>query len=120
MTDLTFIRDLRLRAHLGITDEERRSLQDVVLNIEIEADQRKGAKSDDVNDVVDYRALNKRIIALVESSEHHLVETLAQRVAHLCLDDARIEAISVRVEKPGALRFADSVGVDIRRTRREP
>lgn len=118
MSDLTFIQALRARIRIGITDEERRAPQDVVLHVQFESDQRKAASSDDVADAIDYRALNKRILALVETSEHRLVETLAQRVAQLCLEDARIEAVRVRVEKPGALRFADSVGVEIHRTRR--
>lgn len=117
MPDLTFIRDLRLRAHIGITDDERRALQDIVINVEFESDQRKAAETDDVGDAVDYRALNKRVIALVEASDHRLVEALAQRVARLCLEESRIQSVRVRIEKPGALRFADSVGVDIHRTR---
>lgn len=118
MSDVTFIANLRARVRIGITEDERRAPQDVVLNVQFESDQRKAAQSDDVADAVDYRALNKRILALVESSEHRLVETLADRVARLCLEDARIESVRVRVEKPGALRFADNVGVDIHRTRR--
>lgn len=117
MSDLTFIKDLRVRARIGVTEDERRDLQDVVVNVEFRSDQWKAAESDDVADAVDYRALNKRILAFVGTGEMRLVETLAQGVARLCLQDARIDAVRVRVEKPGALRFADSVGVEIERTR---
>ena len=117
MSDTTFIRDLRLRARIGVSAHERRDLQDLVLNIEFESDQRAAAETDDLSHAVDYRALTKDVIALVEGSDCRLVETLAASVASVCLKRDGIESVRVRIEKPGALRFADSVGVDIRRRR---
>ena len=117
MADLILIRDLLLRAVIGVNDDERANRQDVVLNIAMEADTRPAAASDDIGDAVNYRTIAKAVIALVEASQCHLVERLAQEVADLCLQDARVQAVTVRVEKPGALRFARSVGVEIRRTR---
>lgn len=117
MSDTTFIRDLRLRARIGISEQERRDVQDVVINIEFESDQHRAAETDDVADAVDYRTMTKDIIALVQGSQHRLVETLAASIADACLKHQGVDAVRVRVEKPHALRFADSVGVDIRRAR---
>lgn len=117
MSDKTFIRRLRLRARIGISEHERRDRQDLVIDIEFESDQRRAADSDDVGHAVDYRALNKDVIAAVEGSEHRLVETLAASIARTCLKHDGVEAVRVRVEKPGALRFADGVGVEVHRRR---
>ena len=117
MTDKIQIQDLLLRAIIGINDEERRNRQDVLINITLHADTRAAGRSDDMADAVNYRTLTKRIIALVENSQFYLVEKLAAEIAALCLDDPRVERADVRVEKPGALRFARSVGVEIQRTR---
>ena len=117
MTDKIQIQDLLLRAIIGINDEERRNRQDVLINITLHADTRAAGRSDDMADAVNYRTLTKRIIALVENSQFYLVEKLAAEIAALCLDDPRVERADVRVEKPGALRFARSVGVEIQRAR---
>jgi 2-amino-4-hydroxy-6-hydroxymethyldihydropteridine diphosphokinase len=117
MTDKIQIQDLLLRAIIGINDEERRNRQDVLINVTLHADTRAAGRSDDMADAVNYRTLTKRIIALVENSQFYLVEKLAAEIAALCLDDPRVERADVRVEKPGALRFARSVGVEIQRTR---
>ncbi|HOS43745.1 MAG TPA: dihydroneopterin aldolase [Armatimonadota bacterium] len=115
--DRIFITDLLLRGTLGLSDEERREPQDVLINVSLWTDLRPAGASDRIEDSVDYRALKKRIIALVDASAYHLVEALAERIAALCLDDPRVRRARVRVEKPGALRFARSVGVEITRER---
>jgi len=117
MADQIQIKDLLLRAILGINEEERRNRQDVLINITLHADTRAAGGSDDIADAVNYRTLTKRIIALVENTQFYLVEKLAAEIAALCLDDPHVEQADVRVEKPGALRFARSVGVEIQRTR---
>ena len=117
MTDKIQIQELLLRAIIGINDEERRNRQDVLINVTLHADTRAAGRSDDMADAVNYRTLTKRIIALVENCQFYLVEKLAAEIAALCLDDPRVERADVRVEKPGALRFARSVGVEIQRTR---
>ncbi len=116
MTDQIQIKDLLLRAIIGINAEERRNRQDVLINITLHADTRAAGRSDDIDDAVNYRTLAKRVIALVENSQFYLVEKLAAEIAALCLDDPRVERADVRVEKPGALRFARSVGVEIQRS----
>ncbi len=119
MTDQIQIKDLLLRTIIGINEEERRNRQDVLINIVLHADTRAAGASDDIRDAVNYRTITKRVIARVEESEFYLVEKMAAEIAAICLEDPRVEAVDVRVEKPGALRFARSVGVQIHRTRSE-
>lgn len=117
MTDQIHIKDLLLRTIIGINEEERRNQQDVLINITLFADTRAAGASDDIEDAVNYRTITKRVIATVESSRFFLVEKMAAKITSICLDDPRVERVRVRVEKPGALRFARSVGVEIDRAR---
>ena len=117
MPDKIHIKDLLLRAIIGINDEERRNRQDVLINIVLFTDLRPAGISDQIDDAVNYRTITKQIIAMVEASSFFTVEKLAAEIATICLADVRVEAAQVRVEKPGALRFARSVGVEIHRTR---
>lgn len=119
MSDRIQVKDLLLRTIIGINEEERRNRQDVLINITLHADTRPGGISDDIEDAVNYRTITKRVIQRVEESSFHLVERMAAEIAAICLADPRVEAVDVRVEKPGALRFARSVGVEIHRTRSE-
>lgn len=116
MPDQIHIKDLLLRTIIGINDEERRNRQDVLINITLFADLRPAGVSDQIADAVNYRTITKQIIAMVEASSFFTVEKLAAEIAAICLAEARVEAAQVRVEKPGALRFARSVGVEIYRT----
>ncbi len=117
MTDRILIRDLHLRGIIGIHDWEREKRQDILINVEMEADCRPAGRSDDFNDAVDYRAVSKKIIALVEESGFFLVERMAEVIAEICLEDPRVQLARVRVEKPGAVRFSSSVGVEVERGR---
>ena len=116
--DRIHIRDLHLRCVIGIFDEERRDKQDVIINLTLYADLSAAGKTDRIEDTVDYKAAKKRVIALVEQSSCLLVECLAQRIADVCLEDPRVRRVAVTVDKPGALRFARSVAVEIIRDRR--
>jgi FolB domain-containing protein len=115
--DRILIRDLMLRCIIGVNAEERREKQDVVISITLETDLSKAGWSDALADTVDYKALKKKILALVEGSQFLLVEALAERIAAVALEDPTVLKAVVRVEKPGALRFARSVGVEIERGR---
>ncbi len=109
--------DLLVRCILGINDNERREKQDVVINLTLYTDLHKAGKSDRIEDTVDYRALKKRVLSMVESSQYLLLEALAEAVAELCLDRHEVLQVDVCVEKPHALRFARSVAVEITRKR---
>ena len=117
MTDRILIKDLLLRTIIGINDEERRAPQDVLINITLHTDTRAAGESDDIEHAVNYRTITKRVIKLVEGSQFFLVEKMAAEIAAICLNDPRVERAKVRVEKPGALRFARSVGIEIERHR---
>jgi dihydroneopterin aldolase/D-erythro-7,8-dihydroneopterin triphosphate epimerase len=115
--DATHIRDLLLRCIVGVFPEERRAKQDVVINITLFADLAAACRSDNLADTVDYKALKKDVIAMVESSECQLIEHLAESIADICLRQSRVQRVRVLLEKPGALRFARTVGVEIERER---
>ncbi len=119
MDDVIHIRDLHLRAIIGINQVERENRQDVLINIDLHADTRPAGRSDRIEDAVNYRTITKRVIRMVEASRFYLVERLAAEIAMICLADPRVDTARVVVEKPGALRFARSVGVEILRTREE-
>jgi len=119
MTDRILIKDLLIRGIIGIHDWEREKKQDILINIVLEADCRPAGLSDDFRDAVDYRAVTKKVLVLVEESSFYLVEKLAEEIAGICLADPRVQLARVRVEKPGAVRFSQSVGVEVERTRGE-
>lgn len=119
MNDRILIRDLMVRGIVGINPEERRNRQDVLINLELWTDTRSAAASDDIDHAVNYRSVCKRIIEHVETATPLLVERLASDIARLVLQEFGVSRVRVRVEKPGALRFARSVGVEIERSRDE-
>jgi D-erythro-7,8-dihydroneopterin triphosphate epimerase len=116
--DRIIISDLRVRCIVGINEDERREKQDVTINISIYNDLRKPGRSDRFEDAIDYRAIKKLVLAMVENSEYFLLEALAEAVADICLAARGVEKVEVRVDKPAALRFARSVGVEILRERK--
>ena len=113
--DRIFIRDVLARGILGVNDDERRERQDVLVNLELWVDTRAAAASDDLRESVNYRAVCKRVVAHVETAQPLLVERLASELARLVLTEFPVGRVRVRVEKPGALRYARSVGVEIER-----
>ena len=117
--DRICIRDLSLRCVIGVFPGERRARQDVIISIALGCDARPAARSDRITDAVDYKAIKKKVIQLVEGSGFHLIETLADRIASVCLEDPKVRSATVTVDKHGALRFARSVGVEITRSRPE-
>ena len=115
--DQILIRDLRFRCIVGVNDDERQEKQDVVAQITLDVDLRQAGRSDDLADTVDYKALKKEVLAMAERSQFQLLETLAENIAAICLRRDRVRRAVVAVEKPGALRFARTVVVQIVRSR---
>lgn len=113
--DRILIKDLLLRGIVGLNDWEREKQQDILINMVVFHDVRAAGASDQVADTLNYRTLTKRVIDYVESSDHYLVEALATNLARIAVVEMGAERIRLRVEKPGALRFAASVGVEIER-----
>ena len=115
--DRIFLRGLTAECVIGFIDWERRVKQTVVVDLELPVDCRQAAVSDDVTDTVDYKKVSKRVLAFIEASEFKLVETLAQRLALLILEEFSIEWIRLSINKPGAIRNSRDVGVSIERSR---
>jgi FolB domain-containing protein len=115
--DKILIRDLLVRGIIGLNDWEREKQQDILINMVLDLDVRAAAQSDDIEDSLNYRSLTKAIVAHVETSARFLVEALASDIARIAILDFGADRVTVRVEKPGALRFAKSVGVEIERSR---
>ena len=115
-TDRIEIHDLLLRCIVGINPEERIKKQDVIVNLTLYGDLRQAGRSDNIDDALNYKTLTKRVIDHVEESSYFLVEKLADSIAEIALTEFSVERAIVSVEKPGALRFARSVGVVIDRS----
>jgi FolB domain-containing protein len=115
--DRVIIKDLLARGIIGVNDWEREKPQDILINIVAYTDTRRAASSDDVNASVNYRTLAHKVREHAESAARFTVEALANDLAALCLEDPAVAGVVVRVEKPRAVRFAASVGVEIERYR---
>ena len=117
--DIIYLNDLRIETTIGIYDWERRTRQTVILDIEMGADISKAAASDNIEDTLDYKAVAKRVMAFVGESEFELVETLAERIADILLNEFSIPWCRLRLNKQGAVKGVRDVGVVIERGRRE-
>lgn len=113
--DEIFIEDLLIRSVIGISDREREQPQDILVNVTLFSDASKAGVSDDVNESVNYRTVAKKILAHTEKVNRYTVEALAADIANICVQEAGVLGVRVKVEKPGAVRFAKSVGVIITR-----
>jgi FolB domain-containing protein len=119
MMDKIIIKDLLVRSIIGINPEERIKKQDILINMVLFADIRKAAQTDEIDDAVNYKAITKRVIEHVENSSDFLVEKLVSDIATIILTEFGVKKVRVRVEKPGALRFAQSVGIEIERSQQD-
>ncbi len=113
--DTIFIERLEIDTVIGLYDWERQIRQRVSLDLEMAVDTRAAAADDDVDRTLDYAAVAERVIAFVEASEFKLVETLAEHVARLILDEFGVARVSLRLDKPMAVRDAKTVGIRITR-----
>lgn len=117
--DRIIIKDLLIRGIIGISERERSQRQDILVNLVLFGDISAAGKSDNIQDCINYRTVAKKTIAFVEHSARYTVEALASDIARFCLEEPGVKGVQVRVEKPGAVRFAQSVGVEIERFRRD-
>ncbi len=114
-SDTIFLQDLKVETIVGIWDWERKIRQTVSIDIEMAADVVKAAETDNIEGMLNYKAVAKRVQQFVAASEYQLVETLAEKIAETVLAEFDIPWIQLRVCKPGAIRNAKNVGVTIRR-----
>lgn len=113
--DKIFLSALSVECIVGIWEWERRVKQTVIIDIEMEADIRKAAASDRIEDTIDYKKVSKRLLAFVGESQFHLVETLTERIAQLVVTEFGVSRVKVRLNKQGAIRGARDVGIQIER-----
>jgi 7,8-dihydroneopterin aldolase/epimerase/oxygenase len=112
-----FVRDLKLEATLGIYAHEKIQAQRILVNIDLTVDDLGADLGDELSNVVCYETAVRGVQNIVADGHVHLVETLAEAIADQCLQDRRVQAVRVRIEKPDAIAQAASVGVEIERLR---
>lgn len=115
--DKVIIKNLLARGIIGIRDWERKRAQDILINIILYTDTHQAAATDNITSCADYSTISKKVLAHAENAGRFTVEALANDLATLCLEENNVSKVNVRVEKPGAVRFAESVGVEIERSR---
>jgi FolB domain-containing protein len=115
--DKVIIKNLLVRGIIGVNDWERKRPQDILINITLFTDTRRAAETDNINDCVNYSTVSKKVQAHAETAERLTVEALANDLAETCLEEKGVQKVVIRIEKPGAVRFAESVGVEIERSR---
>ena len=113
--DIIYLNDLRIDTVIGIYDWERQTKQTVILDIQMAADIRKAASSDAIEDTLNYKAVAKRLFSFVGESEFQLVETLAERVCDILLNEFDIPWCRLQLNKQGTLRGVRDVGIIIER-----
>ena len=112
-----FVRDLVLQARIGVYDHEKRDAQKIIVNLDLTVSEAGKGHGDNIDNVVCYEKAVNGIRAIIGGGHINLVETMAEEIAAFCLDDPRVLAARVRVEKPDVIAEAGSVGVEIERTR---
>ena len=113
--DKVFIRGLEVEGIIGIFQWEREVKQIISVDIEMDFDNKRAAKSDSIEDALNYKLVGKRITSFVKNSKFQLVETLAENISKIILQEFPVTNVRVTLSKPGALRGSDSVGISITR-----
>ena len=113
--DKVFIKGLEVEGIIGIFQWEREVRQVISVDIEMDFDNKNAAKSDSIEDALNYKLVGKRITSYIKNSKFQLVETLAENISKIILKEFPITTVKVTLSKPGALRGSDSVGISITR-----
>jgi len=111
--DTLYINDLKVPCIIGVFAQERKKKQPIIINLALSVDTRKAAKTDDLKDTVDYHHLYNEIANTVSQSTYQLLETLAQTIADICLKNKKVKQVTVRLEKPHAVKIGKSSGIEI-------
>jgi dihydroneopterin aldolase len=118
MSDTIFLEGLEVRCKIGVFGWERKIRQRVLMDFEFSADIRRAAKTDRIEDTLDYKKIAKHALAFAAKSEYYLIETLAEKLAQSILNNFRLKKIKLRLSKPGAVRNSRNVGVEIVRKKK--
>ncbi len=113
--DKILITNLRAHGIIGVYDKERVTPQAILINITLYTDTRSAAKSDSLNDCINYDALSQKIKKHAERAKRLTVEALAEDISKICLKEEGVKKAKIRVEKPEAIDFVERVGVEIKR-----
>ena len=116
--DIIYLREFRVETVIGIYEWERRIKQPVIIDLQMAADIRRAATTDNIDDTLNYKAVAKRLISFIEGSQFQLVETLAERIAEIVMSEFRVPWLRLELNKKGAVRGAQDVGVIIERGHR--
>ncbi len=117
--DTIFLKELTTETVIGIFDWEREVKQTVAIDLEMSVDIRRAARTDSIQDTLNYKGVAKRVLAFIEESRFQLVETLAEEIARLILREFDVERVKLTLHKPGAIRHSKDVGVIIERRRED-
>ena len=117
--DQVFIKNLVARGIIGLNDWEREKPQEILINVVLFTNLHDAGKTDNIANSVNYRTIAKKLLNYAETSKKFTVEALATDMAKICLEDTTVQKVRMLVEKPGAVRFSASVGVEIERTRED-
>jgi len=117
--DIIYLHDLKIETIIGIFDWERRVKQTISIDLDMSTDIKKAAASDSIEDTLNYKAVAKRLIDFVGHSEFQLVETLAENITDIILNEFSVGWVRLRINKTGAVRGAKDVGVIIERGQRD-
>ena len=115
--DKIILTDLRIDAVIGIWDWEKRNPQTISIDLEMQIDTKKASQSDSIEDALDYKAVSKRVKQFIQASQFNLIETLAENVAKIILEEFDVQWLKLRISKPFAIRDSRNVGVSIERTK---
>jgi len=115
--DKIILTDLRIDAVIGIWDWEKRNPQTISIDLEMQADTKKASQLDSIEDALDYKAVSKRVKQFIQASQFNLIETLAENVAKIILEEFDVQWLKLRISKPFAIRDSRNVGVSIERTK---
>lgn len=113
--DIVYIKELEIETIIGVFDWERNIKQVVSIDLEMATDVKRAAQTDHIDDALNYKSIAKRLIEFVEASEFQLIETLAETIANIVMNEFNVGWVRVRLGKPGAVRGSKDVGVIIER-----
>ena len=111
--DTVFIQGLKATTTIGVYEHERKIKQTIIIDLKMSFDNRPPGLSDNLGDALDYEAISQRTISYVESSKHYLIESMAENLSHLLLEEFSIDKLILTISKPGAVSTADNIGVRI-------
>jgi len=117
--DKIILTNLKIDAVIGIWDWEKRNPQTISIDLEMQTNTKKAAQSDAIEDALDYKAVSKRVKQFAQASQFNLIETLAEKIANIILEEFDVKWLKLRISKPFAIRDSKNIGICIERTKND-